>query len=130
MKVADNLIRILKTFIWMVGISVLLFILIVLIIQIPAVQNKIVQSATSFISKKTHTKVEISHVRISFPKSVVAEGLYLEDLNQDTLLYAGKATINMTLWGLLKKKDRHQFLCSRKRDNQPAQHQNRSPFQL
>ena len=104
MKVAAVFKRILKTFIWIVSISVLLFILIFLIIQIPAVQNKIVQSATSFISTKTHTKVEIGHVSISFPKSVVAEGLYLEDLNQDTLIYAGKAKINIALYNLFKNK--------------------------
>jgi hypothetical protein len=96
--------KVLKTFIWMVSISVLLFIMIFLIIQIPAVQNKIVHYATSYISTKTHTKVEISSVSISFPKSVVIEGLYLEDLNQDTLLYAGKTKVNMALYGLLSNK--------------------------
>lgn len=104
MKVADVIKWVLKTFILIVGISVLLFILIFLIIQIPAIQNKIVQSATSFISNKTHTKVEIGHVSISYPKSIVAEGLYLEDLNQDTLIYAGKVKINIALSDLLKKR--------------------------
>ena len=104
MKVASAFKKGLKTFIWMVGISVLLFILIFLIIQIPAIQNKIVRYVTSLVSDKTHTKVEISHVSISFPKSVVVEGLYLEDLNKDTLLFAGKAKINMTLYGLLSSK--------------------------
>jgi hypothetical protein len=104
MKVATVFKGILKTFIWMVSVSVLLFILIVLIIQIPAVQNKIVHFATTFVSTKFHTKVEISHISISFPKLVVAEGLYLEDLNQDTLIYAGKAKINIALYDLLKNK--------------------------
>jgi hypothetical protein len=104
MKVSDVFKGVLKTFIWMVSISVLLFILIFLVIQIPAVQNKIVHYATSFISDKTHTKVEIRHVSISFPKSVVIEGLYLEDQNKDTLLFAGKAKINATLYGILSSK--------------------------
>lgn len=104
MKVAAVFNRVLKTFIWMVSISVLLFILIFLIIQIPSVQNKIVHYATSLVSNKTHTKVELKKVSISFPKSVVIEGLYLEDQNQDTLLYAGKARVNMTLYSLLSGK--------------------------
>jgi len=104
MKVAAVFRKVLKTFIWMVSISVLLFILIFLIIQIPAVQNKIVRYATSLVSNKTNTKVEISHVSISFPKSVVIEGLYMEDLNDDTLLFAGKAKVNMALYGLLSSK--------------------------
>ena len=101
MKVAAIFKRVLKTFIWIVSIGVLLFILIFLIIQIPAVQNKIVHFATTFVSNKTHTKVEISHVSISFPKMVVIEGLYMEDLNKDTMLYAGKAKVNMALYDLL-----------------------------
>ncbi|HAQ18114.1 MAG TPA: hypothetical protein DCR40_02645 [Prolixibacteraceae bacterium] len=96
--------KILKTFIWMVIISVLLFLLIAALIQIPSIQTRIVYYATSIISNRTHTKVEISHVSISFPKSIVVEGLYLEDLNQDTLVYAGKVKLNIALYDLLKSK--------------------------
>lgn len=43
----------------MVGIIIVTtFILAVAIIQIPGIQNKIVQYATSFASNKTHTRVE------------------------------------------------------------------------
>lgn len=104
MKVAAVFKGVLKTFIWIVSISVLLFILIFLIIQIPAVQNKIVHYATSLVSNKTHTKVEISHVSISFPKSVVIDHFYMEDLNNDTLFFAGKARINLSLYSLLSNK--------------------------
>ena len=96
--------RIFKTFIWMVSIFVLIFVLIAVLIQIPSVQTRIVHFATTFVSKKTHTKVEIRHVSISFPKSVVVEGLYMEDLNKDTLIYAGKAKVNIALYDLLKSK--------------------------
>ncbi|MBA4410543.1 MAG: translocation/assembly module TamB domain-containing protein [Bacteroidota bacterium] len=104
MKVAPVFKTVLKTFIWMVIISVLIFILIAALIQIPSIQTRIVHYATSIISNKTHTKVEISHVSIIFPKSVVVEGLYLEDENKDTLLYAGKAKVNMALYDLLRNK--------------------------
>lgn len=104
MKAAPVFKTFLKTFGWMVIIIVSIFVLIAVIIQIPAVQNKIVRYATSLVSNKTHTKVEISHVSISFPKSVVIEGLYMEDLNKDTLLFAGKAKVNMLLYGLLTNK--------------------------
>lgn len=104
MKVANVFKKVLKTFIWMVIIVVLLFLLIAGIIQIPSIQTKIVQYATTFVSDKTHTKVEIKNVSISFPKSVVIEGLYLEDFKKDTLVYAGKAKVNITLYGLLSSK--------------------------
>ncbi len=89
---------------WVILSFVLIFILVALLIRIPSVQTKIVHYATSFVSKKTHTKVEIKSVSIAFPKSVVIQGLYLEDLNRDTLLYAGKAKVNMALYDLLKSK--------------------------
>jgi len=103
-KVLPFLKKTLKAISWVVLIFVLIFILIAGLIQIPAIQNKIVHFATTFISDKTHTKVEIKNVSISFPKSVVLEGLYLEDLKKDTLLYAGKAKVNIALYNLLFNK--------------------------
>ena len=94
----------LKAIVWVALGFVLLFLIIALIIQIPSVQTKIVRFATSFISNKTDTKVEIGSVSIAFPKSIVLERLYLEDLNQDTLIYAGKAKVDIALYDLLKSK--------------------------
>jgi len=85
-------------------IIVTTFILAAAIIQIPGIQNKIVQYATSFVSNKTHSRVEIKNISISFPKAVVIEGLFLEDLKKDTLLYAGKVKINIALFDLLSSK--------------------------
>jgi len=82
-------------------ILVLLFIIIAVLIQIPAIQNKIVHVATSFISDKTHTRVEIKNISISFPKSVVISNLFLEDIQKDTLLFVGKVKINMALYDLI-----------------------------
>jgi len=93
-----------KAVIWLVLVFVLLFLIVGLLIRVPSIQTKIVRFATSFISNKTDTKVEIGSVSIAFPKSVVLEGLYLEDLNQDTLIYAGKANVNIALYDLLKSK--------------------------
>ena len=94
----------LKAIAWVAVSLVLIFILIAVLIQIPAIQTKIVHFATTYISDKTHTKVGIKNVGISFPKSVVLEGLYLEDLNNDTLVYADKAKVNMALYDLLHNK--------------------------
>ncbi|NEW82178.1 MAG: hypothetical protein GZ094_07415 [Mariniphaga sp.] len=96
--------KILKAIIWVAVCLVLIFALIAVAIQIPSVQTKIVHYATTFISNKTHTKVEIKNISISFPKAIVIEGLYLEDLKQDTLVYAQKAKINMALYDLLNNK--------------------------
>jgi len=96
--------KLVKTILWVVITLGFLFVIIAVLIQIPAIQNKIVHGITSYVSNKTHTKIEIKNVGISFPKSVVIEGLYLEDLNKDTLLYAGKAKINIALYNLFHNK--------------------------
>ena len=103
-KVQTYLRKTLKVFMWAILSFVLIFILIALLIQIPSIQTKIVHYATSFVSKRTHTKVEIKNISIAFPKSVVVEGIYLEDLKKDTLLFAGKAKVNIALYDLLHSK--------------------------
>jgi len=100
-KVKSLLKKTLKTILWIVGLFVLLFVLLAILIQFPAVQTKIVHTATSFVSNKTHTRVEIKNVSISFPKTVVLKGLFLEDTKKDTLIYADEAKVNIALYDLL-----------------------------
>ena len=85
----------------MAAITVLLISIIAALIHIPVIQNKIVHLATTFISSKTHTRVEIENINIAFPKSVVIEGIFLEDIQKDTLFFASKAKINITLYDLI-----------------------------
>jgi len=103
-KILPYLKKIMKAIFWVVLIFVLLFLVVAGIIQIPAVQTKIVHFATTFVSNKTHTKVEIKNVSIAFPKSVVLRGLYLEDLQKDTLIFAREANINIVLKDLFLNK--------------------------
>ncbi len=110
-KMASVFKKILKTLIWMVIIGVLLFLLIAALIQIPTIQTKIVQYATNFVSNKTHTKVQIKNISISFPESVIVEGIYLEDLKNDTLIYAKKIKVNIALYNLLKSKIAINFIA-------------------
>ena len=93
-----------KVIIWLVIIIVLLAVIVIALIQVPGIQNKIAKYATSIVSNKTHTRVEVKKISIKFPKSVVIEGLYLEDVQKDTLLYAGKVNINIALFDLFSKK--------------------------
>ncbi|MDA3928006.1 MAG: translocation/assembly module TamB [Prolixibacteraceae bacterium] len=93
-----------KAILWVALIIVFLFIIVAALIQIPAIQTKIVRFATTFVSNKTHTKVELEKVSISFPKSILIEELYLEDTQKDTLLYAGRAKVNIALFDLFLNK--------------------------
>ena len=103
-KVKTIIKKTLKAILWAVVILVLLFLIIAALIQIPAIQNKIVHFAATYISNKTHTRVEIKNISISFPKSVEIEGLFLEDTQKDTLLFADKAKINIALYDLISSK--------------------------
>src|SRR3972149_5187515 len=103
-KVVAFLKKTLKVTLWVIICYVLLLIVIAMLSQIPAIQTKVVNYATSFISNKTYTKVNIKKVNISFPKSMVIKGIYLEDRKKDTLLFARKAKINIAFKGLFNNK--------------------------
>ena len=92
--------KILKIFGWIVFSIIGLLILVALAIQIPWVQNQIKQKAIAFLEDKIHTKVELDHFSLSFPKKITVEGFYMEDQQRDTLLYAGRLGIDTDLWAL------------------------------
>ncbi len=104
MKLTTILKRVFKWFLGIIGIVMLLFFLVAGLIQLPAIQNKIVKQVTTYVSKKTNTKIAIRNVGISFPKYVVIEGLYIEDERKDTLLFADKAKINLSFKDLFHNK--------------------------
>ncbi len=96
--------KILKVIAWMVVSIVALLVVAVLLIQIPAVQSRLTQKAVAFLEGKIGTDVSLGAIRIGFPKRVVLEGIYVEDQSGDTLLYAGRLSLNTDLWALTKNK--------------------------
>ncbi|MEO8117105.1 MAG: hypothetical protein ABI653_05595, partial [Bacteroidota bacterium] len=61
------------------GSILLLFILVLIAIQIPAVQNFARGKIVTYLEKKIQTKVEIGKLSIDFPKRIVLENIYFED---------------------------------------------------
>jgi translocation and assembly module TamB len=102
-KKRSILFKILRIFGWIFLSIILLLVAVALLIQLPPIQNKLVQKAVSFLEKKIGTDVSLDHISISFPKTIVLEGLYFEDQKRDTLLYAGRFAVNTDLWGLLNR---------------------------
>lgn len=90
-----------KTVLWIIAVPVSLLLLIILLLQIPDVQHFVTTKATSFVSKKTGTKVTLGKLSIVFPKSVALEDLYIEDQAKDTLLYAHHLQVDIALLDLL-----------------------------
>lgn len=101
-KAKRILTKTLKVFGWIFGSIILVLLLVIAAIQIPSVQNKITQKAIAFLEEKIGTEVRLESLYISFPKNIVLTGLYLEDQKKDTLLYAGKLTVNTDLWALTR----------------------------
>lgn len=58
-------------------------------------QTKAAQYGAEYLSKKLKTKVQIKGLYIKFVKSVVVEGLYIEDQKKDTLLYTGLLELDL-----------------------------------
>lgn len=85
------------------GLLVALFLLAWVLLQRPAVQQWAVDKITTDLSRTWEAKVAIDKVNIRFFKTLALEGIYLEDLSQDTLLYADKLTANISLFSFFKK---------------------------
>lgn len=96
-------IKILKGIGWAITGLLVLFVLLIILIRLPAVQNMLTQKAITFVEDKIGTPVSLEHIYISFPKTIVLQGLKAEDQAADTLLYLGELTIDTDLWGLTKK---------------------------
>ncbi len=66
-----------------------------LLIQVRSVQVYAGQRAAEFLSSELKTRIEIGSMDIEFFKKIVLEDIYIEDLHQDTLLYAKKLKIDI-----------------------------------
>ena len=71
-------------------------IVLTLVISLPSVQNYVVDKATSFISNKLGTRVEMGRVRLGALGSLRFDDFYVEDYQHDTLLYAGSVKVFFT----------------------------------
>lgn len=72
-------------------------------IQVPIVQSWLVQQATRVLTEKLQTKVAVQRVSIDFFKTAIIEGIYIEDRQSDTLLFAGKLKADIGIFSLFKK---------------------------
>jgi len=83
---------------------VLLLVAFILSLRLPAVQQKITNYATKYVSDKTQTKFEIDRLYITFLGEAQIEGLYAEDTKKDSLLYASSILVDVAWKPLLDGK--------------------------
>lgn len=94
----------LKTLLWVLGSIILILVVVVLLLQVPSVQNFIRKKTVSYLENKLGTKVEIASIYLKFPTSLSIKGVYLEDQRKDTLLYSQDLEAKLDLWKLFKKR--------------------------
>ena len=92
----------LKIILWIIASIILLVVLIALSLNIPAVQNFVKDRAITYLKNKTKTEVRLESIKIALPKDVVLNKFYIEDRKGDTLLYAEKLQVDISLFKLLK----------------------------
>ena len=85
--------KVTKIFTMIVSTVILLLVLLpvfgTLLLSMPSMQNRAVRWATGFASEKLGATVKIDHITVGMLNHIKVRGLYVEDLDGDTLLYAG-----------------------------------------
>jgi hypothetical protein len=72
-------------------------------IQSEAFQRKVAQQATNYLSQELNAEVHIDNIRINGLHYVKAEGVYIEDQEGDTLLYANTVIANVKEYSIQNK---------------------------
>nr|WP_121271067.1 translocation/assembly module TamB [Pedobacter schmidteae] len=94
----------LKILLWCIASIVLLLVLIALSLNIPAVQNFVKDKAINYLKEKTKTEISLESIKIGLPKDIILNKFYIEDKKGDTLLYAQKLAVDISLFKLLYNK--------------------------
>jgi hypothetical protein len=94
----------LKTILWIIASVIFLVLLVVILIQVPAVQNFAKDKAVAFLQNKIHTKVKIGHISLGLPKLLVLDDVYFEDQKRDTLIAGDKLKVDISMLQLLHNK--------------------------
>ncbi|MDR6341950.1 hypothetical protein HNQ91_005027 [Filimonas zeae] len=91
-----------KILLWLLGTVVFLVVLVLILIQVPAVQQFAKNKVVAFLEKKLKTKVAIGRLDINFPKRIVLEKIYFEDQRKDTLLAGDTIRVDISMLRLLR----------------------------
>jgi hypothetical protein len=62
---------------------------------LPSIQTWVAQRAASYLSSQLNTNIKLNGLDVVFFKTIVLEGLLIEDQKNDTLLYTDRLAINI-----------------------------------
>jgi translocation and assembly module TamB len=89
---------------WLIGLLLLPFLLVALVLlllYVPPVQHFVRGKAVDILTERIGTRVELERFHLRFPLGVRLKGLYVEDQQGDTLLYAGRINTRVGLRKLI-----------------------------
>jgi hypothetical protein len=75
---------------WMICLP---FLILYVVMNSSFVQTYLIHRTTDYLSGMLKTKVKVGHVRFSIFKGIVLNDIYVEDLQKDTLLFAGEIDV-------------------------------------
>ncbi|TVR87323.1 MAG: translocation/assembly module TamB [Saprospirales bacterium] len=102
--------KVLKIIGWTAISLIALFIILVLLIRTPVVQQWITDRATSWVENQTGADCQISKLYLTFSGNLLLEGVYLFDLEKDSLLYLGSLETGVRIRPLLNNEVRFRKL--------------------
>ncbi len=76
---------------------------ILLLLNVPAIQKWCAGFAVDYVTERTKTKIEIGQLHLDIFNGVYIKGLYVEDLNKDTLAYIGLLNVDYSLRKIYRK---------------------------
>jgi hypothetical protein len=94
----------LRIILWSAVTIVVFLLLIIVLIQVPAVQNFAKDKVLTYLNDKLKTKSSLDRIAISFPKTIVLQGFYFEDQHKDTLLSGKRLEIDIDLFKIINHK--------------------------
>ncbi len=89
---------------WIVAGIILLVSILIFSLRYKSVQTYVAQKAAKYLSGELKTRIEIGSLHIKPFKSLVLEGLYVQDLEGDTLISSPKFTLDLNLLSLQLRK--------------------------
>ncbi|MCH6199979.1 translocation/assembly module TamB [Aquiflexum sp. LQ15W] len=102
-KVTENLLKALRVIFRLVLLLFMIFILVVIAIQIPAVQTKITKSFTGYLSKNTGFETSISKVRIRWWDAISLQDVMIYDHHDSLMVDLKDVYIDFSISGLLNR---------------------------
>ncbi|MFK8160937.1 MAG: translocation/assembly module TamB domain-containing protein [Lewinella sp.] len=96
--------RLLKTMLWFFGIVIALLVIVFVLLQIPAVQQRVAREVEKIAQTSLGTDVGIGTLDLDFPSRLELEDVYMNNPAGDSIARIGHLGVGINMWGLLKSR--------------------------